>query len=174
MGEQTGDDLHDWIAAAEFLRQLPTIDPDRVAIMGASWGGYATLISLGRAPGAFQAGVALAAPSHWFSYWEETRTSWTRRFRIKLMGAPAQNIERYRRQSAQEYAASYQSPVLILHGQDDPGVPVGQAIGIAQALARHDKPHELKTYPGEGHSFRKPEAMIDSARRIEAFLNEHL
>ena len=174
MGEQTGDDLHDWVAAAAFLRELPEIDPESIAIMGASWGGYATLISLGRAPGVFQAGVALAAPSHWFSYWEETRTSWTRRFRIKLMGPPALNVERYRRQSAQEYAANFAAPVLILHGQDDPGVPVGQATGMARALARHDKPHELMTYPGEGHSFRKPEAMIDSARRIEAFLNEHL
>jgi dipeptidyl aminopeptidase/acylaminoacyl peptidase len=84
------------------------------------------------------------------------------------------NIERYRRQSAQEYAANFQAPVLILHGQEDQGVPVGQATGMAKALARHDKPHELMTYPGEGHSFRKPEAVIDSARRIEAFLGQHL
>lgn len=174
MGEQTGDDLHDWVAAAAFLRELPTIDPKRVAIMGASWGGYAALITLGRAPDVFTAGVAIAAPSNWFSYWEETRTSWTRRFRIKLMGPPAKNAARYRRQSAEQYAANFEAPVLILHGQDDPGVPCGQAIGMAKALASRDKPHELKTYPGEGHSFRKPEAMIDSARRIEAFLKTHL
>ncbi len=174
MQEATGADLQDWIAAAAYLRDLPGVDPARVAIMGRSWGGYATLLALGRSPETFQAGIAIAAPSNWFQYWEDTRMAWTRRFRIKLMGLPLPQRARYERQSAEFTAPDYRAPVLILHGEDDPGVPCAQATGMVTALERAGKVVEWRTYPGEGHSFGSREAIEDAMDRVERFLARHL
>lgn len=174
MGDRTGDDLQDWVAAAAWLRERREVDPERIAIAGRSWGGYATLLSLGRSPETFQAGVAIAAPSNWETYWDHTRLAWTRRFRVKLMGPPAPNIHVYRRQSPVRYAEAFRAPVLILHGEDDPGVPSTQAREMSEALARAGKGHECRIYEGEGHSFAGADAIVDSTRRIERFLSEAL
>jgi dipeptidyl aminopeptidase/acylaminoacyl peptidase len=72
------------------------------------------------------------------------------------------------------YAERFKSPVLILHGEADPGVPSGQAREMAAELERHGKVHECYIYPGEGHQFAGPDAIADSMRRIEHFLATHL
>lgn len=174
MGDRTGDDLQDWVAAAAWLRGRDDVDGERIAIVGRSWGGYAALLALGRSPETFQAGVAIAAPSNWETYWERTRMAWTRRFRVKLMGPPALNLELYRRQSPVRYAEAFRAPALILHGQADPGVPCEQALEMAAALRRAGKAHECHVYEGEGHSFSGADAIVDSVRRIERFLDTAL
>ncbi len=174
IGNRTDGDLMDWVNAADVLRALPEVDPERIAIMGRSAGGYATLLALGQVPDVFQAGVAIAAPSSWFIYWDETEIPWTRRFRMKLMGLPIANMELYRQRSPITYAADYKSPVLILHGALDPGVPSGQAREMAAELKRLGKKHTCVIYDGEGHQATGADAIVDSVSRIEAFLAEHL
>jgi dipeptidyl aminopeptidase/acylaminoacyl peptidase len=174
IGERAGGDLDDWLAAAAWLRERPDVDGQRLAIMGRSAGGYATLLALGRAPDVFQVGVAISSPTHWVSYWEETQIPWTRRFRIKLMGLLSANLELYKRRSPIHYAADFRSPVLILHGESDAGVPCGQAREMAAELDRFGKTNELKTYAGEGHGFMGAEAVRDSTERTQRFLDTHL
>lgn len=174
IGPNIGCDLQDWIAAAAYLRSVDHVAPSRVAIMGRSAGGFATLFALGQTPDLFQAGVAIAAPSNWISYWEETQMSWTRRFRVKTMGQPAHNQETYHSRSPITYAERYRAPVLIVHGEADPGVPSGQAKEMAAELKRLGKVHECLIYPGEGHQFAGIEAISDSVHRIERFLEAHL
>lgn len=174
IGEKAGGDLFDWIQAAEFLRLLPEVDASRVAIMGRSAGGYAALLALGQAPDVFQAGVAISAPSDWFTYWEETEIAWTRRFRMKLMGLPSAHQELYARRAPITYAAGFKSPVLILHGAMDPGVPSGQAREMAAELARLGKEHRCIVYSGEGHQPTGAAAITDATQQIERFLAESL
>jgi dipeptidyl aminopeptidase/acylaminoacyl peptidase len=142
IGAQIGGDVDDWVAGAQVLRDLTQVDKQRVAIMGRSAGGFATMLALGLVPDIFQAGIAIAGPSSWFPYWEESQMAWTRRFRVKLMGLPSANRELYRRRSPVTYAERFKSPVLILHGEADPGVPSGQAREMAAELERHGKVHE--------------------------------
>jgi len=174
IGPGSGVDVEDWIAAAAFLRRLPSVDPGRVGIMGRSAGGFATLLALGISPETFQAGIAIAAPTNWLTHWDEARMPWIRRLRVKLMGLQGTNLEDYRKRSPVEYAEAFRAPVLILHGEDDPGPPSRQALEMAEALQRHGKPHECVLYPGEGHVFTAPEAIRDSTARIEGFLSAHL
>lgn len=142
--------------------------------MGRSWGGFATLLSLGQVPGVFQAGVAIAAPSHWFTQWEESPMPWIRRLRVKLMGLPGGDPDLYRRRSPITYAGAFEAPVLIMHGNDDPGPPSNQAREMAAELERLGKTYECQIYSGEGHTFTGREAIVDSTTRIERFLSRYL
>jgi dipeptidyl aminopeptidase/acylaminoacyl peptidase len=173
-GTTTKGDMEDWLGAADYLRRLPTVDPDRVAIMGRSYGGYAVLLALGLHPGEFRAGVAFAAPSNWFKYWEDCEIGWGRRLHIKLMGVPSKNVEAQALRSPHTYADRYLDPVLILQGTADIGVPYRQAMEMADLLRAHGKQYECVIYPGEGHVYTGPFAIKDSAARIDAFLQTHM
>ena len=169
-GVTTGGDMDDWLGAADHLRGLPTVDPGRVAIMGRSYGGYATLLALGVHPREFQAGVGFCSPSDWFAYWENCEIGWGRRLHVKLMGVPINNRETQTLRSPVTHAAKYESPVLILQGDADIGVPYPQAMEMADALRAHGKQYECVIYPGENHVYTGQYAIRDSAARIEAFL----
>jgi dipeptidyl aminopeptidase/acylaminoacyl peptidase len=72
------------------------------------------------------------------------------------------------------YVENFQAPVLLLHGESDPGVPSGQAREMAAELARLGKEHKCVIYAGEGHQSTGEAAITDAARQIERFLSEHL
>jgi len=173
-GVTTDGDMDDWLGAADHLRALPTVDPNRVAIMGRSYGGYATLLALGVHPGEFQAGVGFCSPSDWFAYYENCEIGWGRRLHIKLMGLPIRNRETQGLRSPITYAAAYKAPVLILQGDADIGVPYRQAMAMADELRAHGKRYECVIYPGENHVYTGQYAIKDSTARIEAFLATHL
>jgi dipeptidyl aminopeptidase/acylaminoacyl peptidase len=174
MRQAANKDVQDWVAAAELLRKMPEVDGRRIAIMGRSYGGLATLQCLGQFPEVFQAGVAIAAPTNQFMYWEETELTWTLRHRFKRMGLPSANQPLHHQRSWDEYAEFFQAPVLLLHGDADAGVPSSQARQMAAELERFSKTYECRIYPGEGHAFHGPDAILDSTARIERFLGTHL
>ncbi len=169
-----GVDVDDWLAAADYLSALAEVDGERIAIMGRSYGGYATLLMLGLRPGRFQAGVAIAAPSNWFSYWEHTHLAWCRRLQKWTIGIPHEVPELTRARSPIVYAENITAPLLIIQGQEDVGNPVEQAEEMSTRLHDLGIPHEYRVYPGEGHVFVGADAIIDNNRQIETFLATHL
>lgn len=173
-GTNPGLDIDDWVAGAGYLKSLPTVDGSRLLIMGRSYGGYAGLIMLGLYPKLFKAAVATAAPSNWFTYWEHTHLAWCRRLQTWTIGTPHNNPELTRARSPIVYAEGIRSPVIIIQGEEDVGNPVEQAWEMSTRLTDLERPHECHIYPGEGHVFVGADAIIDSNRRIEAFLAEHL
>jgi dipeptidyl aminopeptidase/acylaminoacyl peptidase len=170
LGGIPGGDIEDWLAAASYLRNLEDIDDQHVCIMGHSYGGYAALMMLGLHPTVFSAGVSIAGVSNWASCWEDAPLPWMRRLQSWLIGRPTLSPLLTQARSPVTYADHYVAPVLILQGERDPAVPPSQAHEMANRLDQLGKPHTVHIYSGEEHIFVGAEAIIDSTRRIEAFL----
>lgn len=164
------DDLLDakaWLVAEKIA------DPNRVAIMGASYGGYATLAALAFAPGAFACGVDIVGPSNLNTllasippYWETLRATFTQR-----MGDTEEILTA---QSPLFKADAIRAPLLIGQGANDPRVKIAESDQIVAAMRRNGQPVTYVVFDDEGHGFARPENNKRFNAAVEAFLAEHL
>jgi dipeptidyl aminopeptidase/acylaminoacyl peptidase len=135
-----GAEYQDVVAAAAYLRSRPDVDPARIGIFGASYGGYLTMMALARNSDLFAAGVTECG-----IYDMSTNPRGTSR------GGEAGRLAR--ENSAAGSIDKWRSPVLIIHGDDDPGVDFdGQTIALVRALRARKVPFEQLVFPDEGHS----------------------
>jgi dipeptidyl aminopeptidase/acylaminoacyl peptidase len=171
LNDWAGNDIKDWVHAVAFLKGLGYIDGGRIAIWGRSYGGYATVMALTHLPELFRAGICHFGPTNLSTMWDQ---SFVRHLQKRMMGLPVENPALNRERSAVPYAEAMQSPVLILQGGADDGVPPAQSEEIVAALKRLGKTYEYYCYEGEGHGFLKLEHVLDAANRIETFLDRYL
>jgi len=170
------DDISDALAWA--VKQ-GWVDPKRVCIAGASYGGYAALMGLIKDPGQYRCGVSWSGVTdldYLFSLSWSDASEVTRRYGlVALIGDREADAERLRRTSPLRRAADLQAPLLIGHGLDDRRVPIDHASDLRRALekAGHSQV-EYVTYPGEGHAWRMLSTKTDFYGRMERFLARHL
>lgn len=149
-------------------------DPKKIAIMGASFGGYATLVGLSFTPDAYQCGIDLVGPSDLATLQEEAPEYWTpylHKFR-KYMGdasIPAQRVNMLA-QSPLSHAADVRSPLLIVQGQNDPRVKRAQSDRMVKALRQAGKQVDYLLLADEGHGTRNWPNNLKIYRRGEDFL----
>jgi dipeptidyl aminopeptidase/acylaminoacyl peptidase len=168
-----GGDLEDVVAAAKFLVDTGYVHPKRIGITGGSYGGYMTLMALGRKPDVFAAGVNLFGIINWFTMWENSLGG-LREYQRALIGDPETNREGYLRMSPMTYAPQIRSPLLTLQGENDVRVPKGQADEVMQLVKKHGGIGEAVYYPAEGHGFAKLENAEDARRRMVQWFETHL
>jgi dipeptidyl aminopeptidase/acylaminoacyl peptidase len=173
VGDLGGGDLKDVLAARDFLIATGYVDPKRVGITGGSYGGYMTLMALGKAPDAFAAGVQLFGIINWFTMYE-TSDPLLQQYLISLLGDPVKNKAAYEASSPMTYIRQAKAPLLSLQGENDIRVPRGQAQEIADILRARGTDVEVVFYPAEGHGFVKRENQIDSLRRTVAWFEKYL
>lgn len=175
-GQAMQDDVNDALAWA----REKGVASSRACIMGASYGGYSTLIGLARDPDLWRCGVAWVAVADLGML---VRGSWTipddvgysRRFGIPRMVAdPKTDEAMIRANSPVEQADKIKAPLLLAMGEDDIRVPLPHGTRMRDAMTKAGKPVEWVLYPNEGHGWRKPENRLDWARRVERFLAQHL
>jgi len=174
-GEKMQDDL---TAAAQYLTEKKYADPKRIAIMGGSYGGYATLAGLTFTPDVYAAGVSIVGPSNLFTlletippYWESARVMFHKR-----MGNP--NTEEGRaqltRQSPFFHAKNINAPLLVAQGNNDPRVKTSESDQIVIAMRDIDLPVEYLNFPDEGHGFANPRNNMAFIAVMEKFLADHI
>ena len=136
--------LQDQIEAAERLKQLTYIDPDRVGIWGWSGGGWMTLLAMTKGAPHFKTGIAVAPVSD-FRFYD---TIWTERY----MGLPDENPSGYDQSSPLTYMDEFQGNLLLIHGVQDDNVHVENTYKMAEALQNHRIQFELMLYPDKDHN----------------------
>ncbi|MBB5076444.1 alpha/beta hydrolase family protein [Nonomuraea endophytica] len=152
------------------------VDPDRVAVMGQSYGGYAALMAATARPKAFALAVAICAPTDLVAFMRYVKRSshHERAHFLHRVGDPDDDARRLRAQSPLTHAAGCHTPVLLVHGRDDPLVPYTQATTMADALAEHRRPHHCLVLSGEGHGITSPANRVRLARVVGRQLAYHL
>lgn len=158
-------EVADQKVGGEYLKSLPFVDPDKIAIYGWSYGGYMTLKQLEADPGFYAAGIAGAPVTQWELY----DTAYTERY----MGDPRKVQKAYDKASALEEADKIQDPLLLIHGMSDDNVVFSNSTALASKLQRGGVPFEMMFYPGETHSVGGPEISPHLWRTIMRFLNAH-
>jgi dipeptidyl aminopeptidase/acylaminoacyl peptidase len=167
-------DLQDCLYAAKFLHHIPGIQPDRTGIAGGSYGGYMTVSALSRDPEyLFACGVSKYGDANLVSSWAQCEKR-LRLYTEIFLGHPSANLAIYQKGSPITDAKNIQRPVLILHGLLDTIVPPQSSEEWVEALRRHDKVFEYKTYAKEPHGFLRRENLHDAYERMERFLDWYL
>jgi len=168
-----GGDLDDYVAGVKFLVDTGYVDAKRVGITGVSYGGYMTMIALGRTPDVFAAGVEVCGITNWTSMHERGSPA-LRAYQEGLIGHPVKDREVYERVSPLTYLDRYQAPLLVLQGDNDIRVPKFEAEQVVATLRRLGKTVDARYYPDEGHGFFKRENQVDAALRTIGWFDRHL
>ncbi len=172
-GGKMHDDLVD---AVGWAVDRGVADPERVAIYGASYGGYAALVGATFTPDLFSCAVAAMGPSDLITflntvppYWESTLPIMYRR-----IGHPEEDAEFLKSRSPLYKVDQIQIPMLIVHGANDPRVKQAESEQIVAALEEKGLEYEYLLFEDEGHGFVKPENRLEFYAATEEFLATHL
>ncbi|NLH50742.1 MAG: S9 family peptidase [Myxococcales bacterium] len=172
--EKRVDAVRDVADAAVFIKKnLPQIDAGRLALLGGSYGGYLVLAGLVEYPDLFAAGVDIVGIANFETFLEQTGP-WRRAQREAEYGSLAADRELLRRLSPLHRADQIRAPLLVIHGRNDPRVPLGEAEQIVQALRQRGNPVELLIYDDEGHGLRKMTNKLAAYPILAAFLERYL
>jgi dipeptidyl aminopeptidase/acylaminoacyl peptidase len=171
LGDPVGAEFDDILAGVARCVDDGSADPDRVAAIGGSYGGYLTAWAI--AGGAvFRCGVVIAGMSDLVSCWGTANNPPF--YDYLLQGRPAERPALYLERSPVTRLGAASVPTLILHGQEDRCVPVGQAEELYAGLRQLKIPVEFVTYPREGHSVREPTHVADERERVLRWFETHL
>ncbi|MBK9120828.1 MAG: S9 family peptidase [Phycisphaerales bacterium] len=153
-------------------------DPDRVAIFGGSYGGYATLWALTQSPEIFCCGVDLVGPSSLITLLESIPPYWAPMIEVFTTRVGDHRTEDGRRflteRSPLTYAERMRRPLLIGQGANDPRVKQAESDQLVTALQSRSIPVTYVLYPDEGHGFARPSNSLSFSAIAEAFLAAHL
>jgi dipeptidyl aminopeptidase/acylaminoacyl peptidase len=162
------DEWTDILSGIDLLVAGGVADPDRLGIGGWSHGGFMAAWAVGQT-GRFKAALMGAGISDWGMQVGVGELGTMEADLSGSCGWESPGPHRHDRLSPISYAASIRTPVLIVHGEDDTNVPVGQAMYFHRALSRFGVENELVVYPREGHLILERHHQLDLLRRTRAW-----
>src|SRR5262245_48980073 len=168
-------ELEDVVAGVEYLRGMPAVDASHIGVIGFSFGGLVVLYAITQRPRLFAAAVHLLGPTKLVSWYRDTPSA-RAPLLFGLGGTPEQKPDAYRAASPVNFVERIKTPLLIVHGDADTDVPIGQAREMAEALKRTHKDYELIVFTGGDHGFVKKglaDAMQDAMRFLSARLRSN-
>jgi dipeptidyl aminopeptidase/acylaminoacyl peptidase len=174
-----GGRMHeDLIDAVKWATAEGIAEPGRVAIFGASYGGYAALVGATFTPEAFRCAVSIVGPSNLETFIASIPPYWQSFYEnlVRRIGDPRTEPGRalLKERSPLNRTAAISRPLLILQGANDPRVKQAESDQIVAAARARGLPVTYVLYPDEGHGFSLPANRISSYAIVEAFLAEHM
>jgi dipeptidyl aminopeptidase/acylaminoacyl peptidase len=168
--------LWDCVDAKKYLQSLDYVDPERIGIIGGSYGGYMVLAALAFQPDEFKVGIDIFGVANWIrtlesipSWWEAQRTAL-----YAEMGDPAKDRKMLEEVSPLLHADRIRKPLLVLQGANDPRVLKVESDEIVAAVKKNGVPSEYIVFPDEGHGFTKKANQIAGYSAVLRFLDQHL
>ncbi|NUS00737.1 MAG: S9 family peptidase [Kribbellaceae bacterium] len=154
---------------------LPTIgaDPKRAALWGGSYGGYMVLAGVAFQPDLWAAGVDIVGIASLVTFLENT-SDYRRAMREREYGYLATDREFLESASPLSRVDDIRAPLFVIHGANDPRVPLSEAEQITEALTSRGVPCRLLVYPDEGHGLAKLKNRLDAYPQAFSFLRDHL
>jgi dipeptidyl aminopeptidase/acylaminoacyl peptidase len=168
-----GGDLQDILAGVDWIKQTGHLDPKKIAVMGASYGGYMTLMAVTKAPHIWAAGVSIVPFVNWFTEIEHEDPV-LRQSDLATMGDPVKNKALYEDRSPINFVDQIKAPLLLLAGGNDPRCPKEETQQVVGAIKKRGGTVDYKIYENEGHGFTRVENQIDEYTRIADFLLAHV
>jgi dipeptidyl aminopeptidase/acylaminoacyl peptidase len=172
-GGRMHDDLVD---AVRWAVERGVADPERVAIYGGSYGGYAALAGVTFTPDLFRCAVDIVGPSNIITliesvppYWKPLIATFTER-----VGNPKTEADFLKSRSPLFYVDKIKAPLLIAQGANDPRVKQAESEQIVAAMKERGIDHEYLLFEDEGHGFARPENRLKFYAAAEEFLAKHL
>jgi dipeptidyl aminopeptidase/acylaminoacyl peptidase len=168
-----GGDLQDEIYAARFLTETGYVDPRRMGITGGSYGGYMTLMAIGKTPDLWAAAVEQYGIINWFTMLQHEDAS-LQQYQRSLIGDPVTDRKVYEDDSPITFIRQAKAPLLVLQGDNDIRVPKEEAVQITEILEKAGTVVSAHYYPNEGHGFAKRENQVDAIQRTVDWFDRYL
>jgi dipeptidyl aminopeptidase/acylaminoacyl peptidase len=176
--EWAGKMHQDLIDAVDWAVKEGIADPQRVGIMGGSYGGYATLVGLTFTPDKFACGVDIVGPSNLITLLSTIPPYWAPMIEIFTQRVGDHRTEEGRKLLTERSPLSrvdqIKRPLLIGQGANDPRVKQAESDQIVAAMKNHKIPVTYALFPDEGHGFARPENGMAFNAVAEVFLSRHL
>lgn len=168
-----GEDLRDVLAAVDWIKKTGYVDAKKLVVMGASYGGYLSMMAVTKAPELWAAGVPIVPFVNWFTEFQNEDPLLQESDRA-TMGDPVQNKDLWTDRSPIFFVDKIKAPLMIQAGGNDPRCPKEEAQQVVEAIRKRGGVAELKIYENEGHGFSRIENQIDSITRVTDFLKKYV
>ena len=169
-------DLQDIVWARTYLEGVEGIDPDKIGIIGGSYGGFMVAAALAFEPEVFDVGINIFGVTNWVRTLQSI-PPWWGSFRDALydeMGDPETDLERLERISPLFHADQITKPMLVIQGANDPRVLQVESDELVEAARANGATVEYVLFPDEGHGFQKRENRITASESFVTFLDTFL
>jgi dipeptidyl aminopeptidase/acylaminoacyl peptidase len=168
-----GGDLKDEIAGVDFLKATGFVDAKKIGIWGGSYGGFMTLMAIGKTPDVWSAAVDEYGILNWYTMLQH-EDPYLQEYEKTLLGDPEKDRAVYEASSPLKYIRNEKAPLLVLQGDRDVRVPKEEAEQVVAILKAEGRTVDAVYYPEEGHGFLKREHQTDELTRAAAWFERYL
>jgi len=168
-----GADLVDEVSGVKFMEATGYVDPKKIGITGGSYGGYMTLMAIGKTPDIWRAAVEQYGIIDWKTMLAHEDPE-LQEYEKSLLGDPVKDAKVYADDSPITFIRNEKAPLLVLQGDNDIRVPKEEAVQIVDILKGEGRTVDAHYYANEGHGFAKRENQIDALERTIAWFETYL
>ena len=166
-GANGASEYKDVIAAGKYLQSRKDVNKKRIGLWGGSYGGYLTAMGLARNSDIFSAGVDIHGAHDWNIIIKNFRPTYNPQARQDF-------AKKAFNSSPMAFVENWESPVLLIHGDDDRNVPFSESVDLAEELRKHDVYFEQLIFPDEVHGFLLHENWIRTFEATDDFFKRML
>ena len=170
IGADGATEYNDLLAAADFLRSRADVDVAHIGLWGGSYGGYMTALGLARNSDLFAVGVDLHGVHDWHHWTLGERDDKP----LYMLDTPPSLLTTALTSSPIGAVATWRSPVLLIHGDDDHNVAFSETVRLAEALRAHGVEYEQLVFPDEIHDFLRYASWLRAYGATATFLDRYL